>query len=83
MKKYRNLSKKQQKIVVKIINKNKYSEHRWISYDFFYPNKSIKKEKKSSFVSGFEITAANVVSLPVPAVVGIAISIGSFFPIFK
>lgn len=37
-----------------IINKNKYSEHRWISYDFFYPNKSIKKEQKSSFVSGFE-----------------------------
>lgn len=36
------------------IDKNKYSKINWVKYDFFYPDKHLKQEVKSSYVSGFE-----------------------------
>lgn len=36
------------------IDKSKYSKYKWISYNSFYPNKHLKQDIKSLFVSGFE-----------------------------
>jgi hypothetical protein len=36
------------------INKKKYATYRWLSYDYFYPNKHLKQDIKASFVSGVE-----------------------------